>query len=159
MSEAPSILFDETTPLTPDMLGAMLFADDPTDPRSKSYARRLDRPAIHWGRLTAAILVPTATCLLLRELLRSKGSAARNGIPLAGAFLWCFVRRTEIALTAVRLYQRFAPDSVRKRCRFEPSCSEYMILAIEKYGFFTGIRKGIDRLRRCGPGNGGFDAP
>ena len=50
----------------------------------------------------------------------------------------------------VRLYQNKAPDEVRLRCVMEPSCSVYMILAVEKYGVIRGVYKGIRRLFRCG---------
>ena len=59
----------------------------------------------------------------------------------------------------VHLYQRYAPDEVRLKCVFEPSCSEYMILAIKKYGGFKGVLKGVQRLLRCHPPNGGKDYP
>ena len=62
-------------------------------------------------------------------------------------------------ICAVKIYQRFAPDSLRNKCRFEPSCSEYMILAVEKYGVIKGVIKGIDRLKRCNVDGGGFDYP
>ena len=43
-------------------------------------------------------------------------------------------------------------------CRFQPTCSQYTIEAIEKYGSLGGIRRGITRLVRCNPWNkGGFD--
>jgi len=45
-------------------------------------------------------------------------------------------------------------------CRFTPSCSEYMILALRKYGPIRGAAKGIWRVCRCHPWNeGGFDPP
>lgn len=58
----------------------------------------------------------------------------------------------------VHFYQHFAPERMRLRCVFEPSCSEYMILAIEKYGVMRGLGKGIVRLFRCHP-PGGVDYP
>jgi hypothetical protein len=43
-------------------------------------------------------------------------------------------------------------------CRFYPSCSEYAINAVEKYGTFKGIFKGIKRVLRCHPfSRGGYD--
>lgn len=57
------------------------------------------------------------------------------------------------------LYQRYAPTSVRQACRFEPSCSEYMKLAILKYGIIKGISKGWKRILRCRYPNGGIDYP
>ena len=59
----------------------------------------------------------------------------------------------------VKIYRKFVPDGLRNKCRFECSCSEYMILAVQKYGAFRGIRKGIHRLKRCNIDHGGFDAP
>jgi putative membrane protein insertion efficiency factor len=45
-------------------------------------------------------------------------------------------------------------------CRFTPSCSEYMIQALRKYGPIRGAAKGIGRVCRCHPWNeGGFDPP
>lgn len=64
------------------------------------------------------------------------------------ALIWC-----------VHLYQNKASDATRLKCVFEPSCSEYMILAVNKYGFFRGVYKGIRRLLRCHPPNGGRDYP
>ena len=63
------------------------------------------------------------------------------------------------AIGAVLAYKAFAPMSVRNQCRFEPSCSSYMIMAINKYGLFVGVYKGIRRILRCKPPNGGVDYP
>ena len=49
----------------------------------------------------------------------------------------------------VLAYKSYAPKKLRDRCRFEPSCSTYMILAIEKYGLCKGFVKGIKRINRC----------
>ncbi len=45
-------------------------------------------------------------------------------------------------------------------CRFYPTCSEYAILAIEKYGVLKGGLKALWRILRCNPfSRGGVDAP
>lgn len=59
----------------------------------------------------------------------------------------------------ILMYKAFAPRSMRDRCRFEPTCSTYMIMAINKYGLIKGLIKGIGRLLRCKPPNGGIDYP
>ncbi len=64
-----------------------------------------------------------------------------------------------IAVGAVLAYKAFAPMSVRNECRFTPSCSTYMVMAINKYGLFRGVYKGIRRILRCKPPNGGEDYP
>lgn len=65
----------------------------------------------------------------------------------------------KIIIWVIHLYQKKAPYYIRSSCRFEPSCSEYMILSVEKYGCFKGVYKGIRRLLRCKPPNGGVDYP
>ncbi len=54
---------------------------------------------------------------------------------------------------------RYAAPQIRLACVFEPSCSEYMILALAKYGLIRGGYKGICRLLRCHYPNGGEDYP
>jgi putative membrane protein insertion efficiency factor len=45
-------------------------------------------------------------------------------------------------------------------CRFEPSCSRYMVGAIRKYGLIRGLGKGLARIGRCHPWHpGGYDPP
>lgn len=64
---------------------------------------------------------------------------------LAGAI---FGRKA--AIGAIHLYQRYAPEAVRRKCLFKPTCSEYAILAIRKYGLIVGLIKSYKRLfRRC----------
>ena len=63
------------------------------------------------------------------------------------------------AIGAVLLYKAFAPLEVRSRCLFTPTCSTYMIMAIYKFGLFIGVIKGIRRVFRCKPPNGGVDYP
>ena len=50
----------------------------------------------------------------------------------------------------IKLYQHYAPEEIRRRCVFMPTCSEYAILAIRKYGFIIGLYKSYYRLfYRC----------
>jgi putative component of membrane protein insertase Oxa1/YidC/SpoIIIJ protein YidD len=73
--------------------------------------------------------------------------------------LYVLIKMRLIAEWCIRLYQQYASDEMRMACVFEPSCSEYMILSIRKYGVIRGIAKGIDRLGRCRAPNGGEDFP
>jgi putative membrane protein insertion efficiency factor len=58
----------------------------------------------------------------------------------------------------VRLYQiLISPFISQNACRFNPSCSEYMIQAIEKKGVFRGLYLGSLRLLRCNPWSKGGD--
>ncbi len=78
---------------------------------------------------------------------------------LALLFVNVIVCAKPIIIFLIRLYQRYAPYEVRSRCLFIPNCSEYMILAIKKYGVIRGLVKGIRRLKRCEEPNGGIDYP
>ena len=66
---------------------------------------------------------------------------------------------SRILIGLVKLYQKVAPRSIRGKCRYTPCCSDYMILAVEKYGFIEGVKKGLDRISRCKSPNGGIDYP
>lgn len=67
---------------------------------------------------------------------------------------------TNFLVFIIRIYQRvFSPDrgimryffNTSSHCVMNPSCSEYMIQAIIKYGPFIGLYKGIRRILRCHP--------
>lgn len=62
-------------------------------------------------------------------------------------------------IAIIQLYQKLAPEKVRSRCRFEPSCSNYAAMAIEKYGAWKGLHMTVQRLGRCRPPHGGEDYP
>ncbi|AWW27345.1 membrane protein insertion efficiency factor YidD [Acetobacterium carbinolicum] len=58
----------------------------------------------------------------------------------------------------VRGYQKFISPLLGNNCRFSPTCSEYFILAVEKYGVLRGTYLGGKRILRCHPFNpGGYD--
>jgi len=60
----------------------------------------------------------------------------------------------------VRLYQVTLSPWIGQSCRFEPTCSNYMIGAVEKYGFWRGLWRGLKRIGRCHPLHaGGYDPP
>ena len=79
------------------------------------------------------------------------------GYTAGGIITYFLVKRFVIGL--VLCYKAFAPLKVRDQCRFTPTCSTYMIMAIKKYGLIIGIIKGIHRITRCHPPNGGEDYP
>ncbi|MBK5244049.1 MAG: membrane protein insertion efficiency factor YidD [Eubacteriaceae bacterium] len=64
----------------------------------------------------------------------------------------------KILIIIIRGYQKFISPLLGNNCRFRPTCSEYFILAVEKYGFFKGIYLGGKRIIKCHPFNpGGYD--
>jgi len=65
-----------------------------------------------------------------------------------------------VLIVLVWLYRICVRPLLPSACRFEPSCSEYMIQALRKHGPIRGAAKGIWRICRCHPWNeGGYDPP
>ncbi|MFW5693472.1 MAG: membrane protein insertion efficiency factor YidD [Thermoguttaceae bacterium] len=59
-----------------------------------------------------------------------------------------------------RAYQLFISPLLGRHCRFEPTCSQYFIEAVRKYGALRGGWRGIRRILRCHPWHpGGYDPP
>ncbi len=64
----------------------------------------------------------------------------------------------ELLIATLRFYKRWISPLLPCACRFEPTCSEYMREAVERYGTARGVAKGVWRLMRCHPFHaGGFD--
>ena len=61
----------------------------------------------------------------------------------------------------IKIYRKFiSPLKRYPTCRYYPTCSEYALLAIEKYGVIKGSLKAIWRVLRCNPfSKGGIDYP
>ena len=58
----------------------------------------------------------------------------------------------------VKGYQYLISPLLGQNCRYTPTCSEYSIQAIEKYGIFKGIWLSIKRISKCHPwGGSGHD--
>ena len=65
-----------------------------------------------------------------------------------------------ILILLVRCYQWTLSPIVGRQCRFQPTCSNYFIGAVQKYGALRGSVKGIGRILRCHPFHpGGYDPP
>lgn len=65
---------------------------------------------------------------------------------------------SEILIFFIKVYQRVISPHLGKNCRFYPTCSQYTIEAIRKYGPFKGFFLGMRRILRCHPfSKGGYD--
>lgn len=65
-----------------------------------------------------------------------------------------------LAIKLVRLYQVLISPLLGSNCRFQPTCSEYMIRSIEIHGLWRGMFRGVKRLLKCHPFHpGGWDPP
>lgn len=64
----------------------------------------------------------------------------------------------KILIFTIYLYKRIISPMLPASCRFYPTCSEYAITALHKYGVFKGLFLAIKRVIRCNPFNkGGYD--
>jgi len=65
----------------------------------------------------------------------------------------------QFLVTIIRFYRKYlSPLKTRSHCIYFPTCSEYAIQAIEKYGAFKGSLLSIKRILRCHPfAKGGYD--
>jgi len=67
---------------------------------------------------------------------------------------------TRLLLLAIRVYQLTLAPLFGPCCRYEPSCSRYAEICVERFGVLHGVWLALKRLARCHPWGGhGFDAP
>ncbi len=72
----------------------------------------------------------------------------------------CGKAMKKLLISLIGFYQKYISPLKRPCCRFYPTCSEYAILAIRKYGVCRGLLKAAWRILRCNPlCKGGFDYP
>lgn len=64
----------------------------------------------------------------------------------------------KLPIALIRFYQIFISPLCPGVCRYQPTCSQYMIEAIKTHGVIKGVWLGIKRICRCHPwGGSGFD--
>ena len=56
-----------------------------------------------------------------------------------------------VFLALIRFYQRHISPGLPRRCRFYPTCSQYAVEALEKYGAVKGLWLALRRFLRCHP--------
>lgn len=148
-------------PLTEEELLRVYRKGSNTDPASASYKRILIRPSLRLGRVLLAMLITAAIAAssalicyyITEEPMHALITLAAVPIVIAAIFA------KRVTIWMIMAYQRFAPASVRERCRYEPSCSQYAIAVLKRYGYFKGMYRAIRRLISCRPPNGGIDFP
>lgn len=63
-----------------------------------------------------------------------------------------------IVLLPVKLYRRFISPLFPPCCRFQPTCSQYCLDAVEEWGIIRGLALSVWRVIRCNPwSRGGYD--
>ncbi|NBV41582.1 membrane protein insertion efficiency factor YidD [bacterium] len=64
----------------------------------------------------------------------------------------------KLVVFLIRFYQKYISAWLGTRCRFYPSCSQYMLEAVDRFGVIVGVAKGLRRLSHCHPFHeGGYD--
>ncbi|MBN2073269.1 MAG: membrane protein insertion efficiency factor YidD [Actinobacteria bacterium] len=64
----------------------------------------------------------------------------------------------KIFIFIIKLYKKYISPLIPQSCRFYPTCSQYAIDALNKYGVVRGGFKAFYRIIRCNPLNkGGYD--
>ena len=64
----------------------------------------------------------------------------------------------QLLVSLIRGYRRFLSPVLPPSCRFHPSCSQYALEAVTRYGVLRGAWLAVRRLARCHPFHpGGFD--
>ncbi len=64
-----------------------------------------------------------------------------------------------IIILPVKAYQYLISPLLGKNCRFQPSCSNYMIQAVEEWGIIKGFLLGLRRIFKCHPWGGSGSDP
>lgn len=63
-----------------------------------------------------------------------------------------------VMIKGIRIYQKYLSPLKYTKCPYYPTCSQYGLEAIEKYGAFKGGLMAIWRILRCNPfSKGGYD--
>ena len=119
----------------------------------------IERPDIRFKSYLFGLLFPFALYAFVTVLMIAFVNAINVWLFVAGYLTVFLFTAKPFVILCVLLYQKYAPARIRRSCCFEPTCSNYMLQAIEKYGFWRGFIKGIGRLCRCHHPNGGIDLP
>jgi uncharacterized protein len=68
------------------------------------------------------------------------------------------MRLRSIVVAPIRAYQRLFSPAFGERCKYYPSCSEYAVQAVQRFGILRGLVLATWRLLRCNPwSDGGVD--
>lgn len=63
-----------------------------------------------------------------------------------------------LLISLIHFYQHYISPLTPPACRYTPTCSQYTLEAIQKYGALRGTWLGLKRICRCHPwGGSGYD--
>ena len=120
--------------------------------------RQLYRPNITYLKSAVIILSTIVVLIILAVIsyyaLASLGFIFKKVIYYSVFLLVAFIIGARwLAILIVRLYQHYASEEIRRRCLLKPTCSEFAIIVIKKYGLLIGGIKTWIRLNYKCRGN------
>lgn len=123
----------------------------------------LKRPDINWIKIVVYSVLGLALCVLSIIIPQIFNLTLKYQvcIPIWFIFFFFYIHLKHIGIFLIKVYQAYAPDEIRNACIMIPTCSEYGIIALKKYGFLIGVIKTWKRLKRCSSDDepGGIDLP
>ena len=109
---------------------------------------KLERPSLHVKvALGVSLLYIIAVSALVVFLHQYLGISVLLSIDFSILLSILFLGRSFL-IYCIQVYQHFAPEKLRRRCICKPSCSEYSIEVLRKYGLLKGCYKIYIRLTR-----------
>ena len=57
----------------------------------------------------------------------------------------------KLTKSVIEAYQKLISPFFKPTCRFQPTCSQYAMEALDRFGFFKGIYLALTRILRCNP--------
>ena len=127
--------------------------------RNEEICKSVIRPKFRLYKETLQIVAFAVVILLTIVFFKELETGVYLTMIFALILAFLLTQTKNILFLMIFFYQKFAPKTVRAACLFTPCCSEYMRISIEKYGVFSGVKKGFIRLSKCHPPNGGLDKP
>lgn len=129
----------------------------PFIPVRRKRKTRLRAAALYDVKMSTLGLFCNKLWLDYKELViptRVVGGIAQTRYP----FTQDCLRMDRLFVYAIRFYQAYLSAPFKGSCIYKPSCSQYSLEAIEKYGVWKGLKLSISRLLRCRPPyDGGHD--
>ncbi len=141
------------------------YINNPAINRRYAPEKDLYRPTINWKKSLIKGITYTLITLIIAYAITTIFEVLNMGETNDfWKFFWiceiilCLLSLRFLLIFIVKIYQAKAKSETRLRCCFVPSCSEYAILVIKRYGALIGGIKAIHRLLRCHP-PGGIEFP
>lgn len=127
--------------------------------------RPLPRPSVKKGRIVSRIIMFETIAISLgfifmHYLPKGDGFWISQSSFLATHLLCFAFCAKRAAIGTIKIYQHYASDNVRRRCMLRPTCSEYALLALQKYSFIKAMIKIYNRVTiTCGGSEYKIDYP